>query len=153
MIKLEFDKNILNFKELTKKAFENFKIDNPKFKDYKVLIVNTVQKNLKSILAHGFPYPNAIKRNYIHCENKQCNTCFYSNHRNMIYLKENFILPILTNGSCDSKDVVFIIFCSIYECFICTVEEVRLGRARTVAQHDGPGSNIPRRAGGNSWAP
>jgi len=110
-IKSEFDSNILNFKNILLSAFEFFKKDNPKFKDNKLMIINSTQRNLSSILVHKFPLPIFYKRNYKKCKNDNCNTCIFAGYKNMIYLKENFILPILADGSCNSKNLIYIIFC------------------------------------------
>ena len=111
-IKNEFDVNILNIQENVTNAFKVFKQNNPKYKDNKILTINCMQRNLSSILVHKFPFPTFFKRNYINCENTKCKTCMFAGYKNMIYLKENFILPILANGSCNSKDLIYIIFCS-----------------------------------------
>ena len=116
-VKNEFDLNILNIKKGIFSAFEIFKQDNPKFKDNKIVVINSMQRNLSSILIHRFPFPTFYKRNYVNCENKNCKTCLFAGYKNMIYLKENFILPILANGSCNSKDIIYIIFCSYCNCF------------------------------------
>jgi hypothetical protein len=112
IIKNDFDKNILNFKEVFNKAFLNFKKENEIYQDYKLTIINTVQRNFQSMLVHKFPLPGYSKKNYIRCYNKKCKTCNYSNFKSFLYLKEDFILPILTNSSCDSKNLIYILFCN-----------------------------------------
>jgi len=112
IIKNEFDKNILNFKEILNKAFYNFKLNNEIFQDYNLTIINTVQKNFQSLFVHKFHFPGYTKKNYIRCENKSCKTCLYSNFKSFLYLKEDFMLPLFTNSSCDSKNLIYILFCN-----------------------------------------
>jgi hypothetical protein len=78
IIKNEFDKNILNFKEIFNKAFYNFKLNNEIFQDYNLTKINTVQKKFQSLFVHKFHFPGYTKKNYIRCENRICKT--YSNH-------------------------------------------------------------------------
>ena len=111
-VKWEFDINIVNFKELAHRAFESFKKEFPLFRNHKLLIINSMQRNLSSIMAHNFPFPCFYKNNYSKCKNKKCNTCKFAQFKDKIYLKENFILPIVAKSSCKSKDLIYIIFCS-----------------------------------------
>jgi hypothetical protein len=111
-VKWEFDINILNFKKIAHRAFESFKTEFPLFNNHKLLIINSMQRNLSSIMAHNFPFPCFYKNNYSKCKNKKCNTCKFSQFKDMIYLKEKFILPIVAKSSCNSKDLIYIIFCS-----------------------------------------
>ena len=52
ILKTQFDNNILNFKELAFKAFENFRDENPWFINHKVMIINSIQNNIASILVN-----------------------------------------------------------------------------------------------------
>jgi hypothetical protein len=115
--KFNFDNNISNFNNLASHAFENFKKDNEKFKNFKLKIVNKMQLNLSSLLIHNFKFPSVIKCFYKKCSNINCNTCLYSNNKHSIYLTEDFILPVIDFSSCNSINCVYIIFCSLCNAF------------------------------------
>jgi hypothetical protein len=57
IFKYEFNKNISNFKEIIKKAFNSFKENHTKYRDHNIFLVNEMQNNLSSILIHNFKYP------------------------------------------------------------------------------------------------
>jgi hypothetical protein len=117
IFKYEFNKNISNFKEIIKKAFNSFKENHTKYRDHNIFLVNKMQNNLSSILIHNFKYPKIYKNRYKKCLVKNCKTCEFSNNRTFINLTNNFILPISENTSCNSKNVIYIIFCSFCNTF------------------------------------
>ena len=57
IIKNKYDCNILNFKEIANKAFISFKKENLKFKDHKLMVINTMQNNISSLLVNDFKFP------------------------------------------------------------------------------------------------
>jgi len=115
--KFNFDNNISNFSSLALNAFDNFKRENTKFNNFKLKIVNKMQFNLSSLLVHNFKFPFRLKNFYKKCENINCKTCLFSNRKNLIYLTENFALPIFDSGSCKSRNCIYIIFCSFCSAF------------------------------------
>ena len=117
MINNKFDNNILNFKELTKKAFSNFKDVNPLFKDYKVRVINSMQNNIASLLVNNFKFPIRKLFKYIPCNVSNCNTCFYSNKQNNIFLTGHFCLPILNDSDYFSVDLIYLIYCKFCNFF------------------------------------
>ena len=117
IIKNKFDNNILNFKELATKAFTNFKAENPLFKDYKVMIINSMQNNISSLLVNNFKFPFRKSFCYNSCQISNCNICIFSNKNHNIFLTERFILPIFTNSDCSSENVIYLIFCSFCRFF------------------------------------
>jgi hypothetical protein len=117
VLRNNFDNNIVNFKKLAHRAFENFKEDFPQFSDNKLLIINKMQNNLSSLLVHDFKFPSVSKNCYNSCRDLKCKTCIFSNKKEKIFLTENFILPIFSNSSCNSKDLIYFIFCSFCNTF------------------------------------
>ena len=115
--KFNFDNNISNFSFLAINAFKNFKRENVKFNDFNLKIVNKMQLNLSSLLVHNFKYPISVRNNYKKCSKSDCKTCLFSNNKHLIYLTENFTLPIIDFSSCDSKDCIYVIFCSLCNVF------------------------------------
>ena len=69
LIKNKYDCNILNFKEIANVAFNSFRENNSKFKDHKLMVINTMQNNISSLLIHDFKFPSQINYCYKRCEN------------------------------------------------------------------------------------
>jgi 6-pyruvoyl-tetrahydropterin synthase len=116
-IKSNYDSNILNFKEIAYKAFSTFKDKNTKYKNHKLMIINTMQHNISSLLVHGFKYPLIRNFYYKRCEKSNCDTCSFSNNNKCINLTDNFSLPIFNNSSCSSKDIIYFIYCNFCNFF------------------------------------
>ena len=76
-----------------------------------------MQNNLSSLLVHDFKFPSVSKNCYNSCRDLKCKTCIFSNQKEKIFLTENFILPIFSNSSCNSKDLIYFIFCSFCNTF------------------------------------
>ena len=117
ILRNSFDNNIVNFKKVAHKAFKIFKEDFPQFSNNKLMIINKMQNNLSSLLVHNFKFPSISKNFYSSCKNLECKTCLYSNKKEKIFLTENFILPIFSNSSCDSTNLIYFIFCSFCNTF------------------------------------
>ena len=115
--KFNFDQNIINFGCILKKAFNNFKERNDKFKDYEIRMINKMQPNLSSLFVHNFKFPFVRKNSFKKCNKNVCSTCKYSNSNHFIYLTENFILPVLDNSNCKSENCIYIIFCGLCNAF------------------------------------
>ncbi len=111
----QFEKNILNFKDIVNSAFESFKSLKPKYRNFKIFLVNKMQSNLSALLIHNLKYPSIFLNSYKKCKNLNCETCLFSSNNHCIYLTNKFILPIFDNSDCESKNVIYIIFCSF--CF------------------------------------
>ena len=75
----QFEKNILNFKDIVNSAFESFKSLKPKYKNFKIFLVNKMQSNLSALLIHNLKYPSLFLNSYKKCKNLNCETCLFSN--------------------------------------------------------------------------
>ena len=117
LLKNRYDNNVNNFKEIAYKAFDTFKEENVVFKDHKLMIVNTMQNNLSSILVHNFKYPYIKSFSFKRCENLDCKICLFSNVNEKVSLTNNFILPISCESTCHSKNLIYIIYCSFCNTF------------------------------------
>ena len=113
LYRFNFDNNISNFTSLATNAFNKFKRENLKFNNFNLKIVNKLQLNLSSLLVHNFKFPSVLRNFYKKCRDISCKTCLFSNNKYLVYLTENFTLPIFDSGSCNSKNCVYIIFCSL----------------------------------------
>ena len=117
LLRNKYDNNVCNFKEIAQKAFNSFKDENKIFKDHKLMIINTMQNNLSSLLVHNFKYPYINTFNYKRCENLDCKTCLFSNNNEKVSLTRKFTLPISCKSDCQSKNIIYIIYCSFCNTF------------------------------------
>ena len=117
LLKNKYDNNVCNFKKLAYKAFDFFKKENLIFKDHKLMIINTMQNNLSSLLVHNFKFPYINTFFYKRCENLECKTCLFSNNNEKVSLTKKFMLPISCESNCQSKNIIYIIYCSFCNTF------------------------------------
>ena len=108
---LPFNFNILNCKKI---IFDSFKtISNcDLFSKIKFKFINSIQPNLSSLLVHNFKLEPLNYHFYTKCKNQSCKVCSYASLNYFINIK-NFIFPILSNSSCSSVNVIYIISCRL----------------------------------------
>ena len=82
------------------------------------MLVNKMQNNILSLLVHHkkLSKPNT-KYFYKKCDIPSCKTCHFSNPYYYIQLSNNFILPIRTHSSCNSKFAIYILHCKLCSAF------------------------------------
>jgi len=80
------------------------------FNTVKIQPINCMQNNFSSLFVHNKPYNALVNYSYKKCSSSKCIICIYSQTSSFLKLND-FILPILCNASCDSKNVVYIIKC------------------------------------------
>ena len=113
--KLPFDMNInqeslrLSLNTASNELKSNFGFDNIKIK-----LINSMQLNFNNIFIHGGGINIQNKFSFKRCHSLNCIICKFANTNYYLRLNE-FILPILSNSSCISKNVVYII-----ECIFCS---------------------------------
>jgi hypothetical protein len=114
IFKANFDKNIINLNEIVKKSFDSLKVSNPiSFENKEIRIVNKMQYNLSSLLVHNFRLNFMKENSFKRCPNLNCNICKFSQIEPFIKLKDNFLLPIYDNTSCNSVNVIYILKCKL----------------------------------------
>ncbi len=107
--KLPFNFNTLNLERAFSDSFS--KISNSDFLlNQKLKLIFSMQPNLSSIFVHNFKLLPTNTFNFKICSRVSCKVCPYSDSNPFIQLN-NFILPILSNTSCRSLNVVYVIFC------------------------------------------
>jgi len=80
------------------------------FGDVKIQQINSMQDNFASVFVHNKPYNAQVEFCYKKCLFSKCIICKYSDTSLFIILND-FVLPILSNSSCISKNVVYILKC------------------------------------------
>lgn len=108
----QFDKNVSNIKQIILKSWENTIKTHPIFKNLELVVINSMQQNLSSILLHNFRFPKSNLYNFIKCENANCKTCFYASSDQFLNLN-NFFLPFNNVSNCKSTNSIYIILCEL----------------------------------------
>lgn len=115
--KLNFDKNMLNINDIIHSSFNNLKNTCENVKGNKIMIINEMQYNLSSLLIHNFKLQDISKNRFIRCLKPNCLVCKFSNNSFYVKLTEYFSLPISSNSSCNSENVIYIIHCKFCNAF------------------------------------
>ena len=108
--KIPFNFNFLNLEKTFSDSFNIIKNNNNSLSNIKFNLINSMNFNLSQLLVHGAKMNTYKKYNYTKCNKKKCITCSFANINFYLNLN-NFSLPILSNSSCSSKNVVYILNC------------------------------------------
>ena len=76
-----------------------------------------MQNNPSSLLVHNFKFPHINTFIFKRCGNIDCKTCLFSNNNDKIFLTKKFMLPISSESNCQSKNIIYIIYCSFCNTF------------------------------------
>ena len=129
--KFPFDANI-NLMSLSK-AFNtasNELMSSDCYSNNKLRVINNMQKNFSNLFVHNSIIDNHFNHHYNKCHSIQCKICKYSNDAPFLKLNE-FYLPILSNSSCSSEFVVYIIKCIVCNTFYIGQTELLSRRLNT----------------------
>jgi hypothetical protein len=105
----KYNNNVREIKKNFVSSFEDLKINHESVQDKKLFFVNNVDNNIGSVLIHNHRIDNS-KYKYTKCLNDKCKICKYSTNSYFINMN-NFKLPILSNCTCESSNIVYIIEC------------------------------------------
>ena len=109
--KLPFDCNLnLNSVSLDFNTASNKLISVDCFNTVKIQPINCMQNNFSSLFVHNKPYNALVNYSYKKCSSSKCIISIYIQTSSFLKLND-FILPILCNASCDSKNVVYNVKC------------------------------------------
>ena len=111
LFKLPYDFNILH-NNIKLNKLKNFFHDNYNF-DLKIKFFNSIQNNLGSLIIHNLKYPKIVNFSNRICNKLNCETCNFISFDKFVVLNNGFKLPILCNGSCESKMAIYIIKCKL----------------------------------------
>ena len=113
IFKTPFDKNFINLKEVIVSSFKNLQLDYKNIDCKRIFNVFQIQNNIGSLLVHNktsFNF-NFKSNSYKKCNLSNCSICSFSNSLKFLNLNSLY-LPILTNASCISTKVVYILHCN-----------------------------------------
>lgn len=108
--KMPFDFNYMNLEQVFRSSFENISSNN-NFNNKSIITLNSMQNNFSALFIHGGKIDKIKYFSYKKCEKRTCVICNYSKSENYLQLNK-FSLPIMTNSSCTSKNVIYILCCT-----------------------------------------
>ncbi len=77
--------------------------------DLKIKFFYSIQNNLSSLILHSFRFPEIkLFKNRVSLKNN-CDTCRFISFDNYVRLNSGFLLPVLCNGTCESRMAIYII--------------------------------------------
>jgi hypothetical protein len=124
----EFNYN-LYINNIIYESFSNTKIENLEIK-----IVNKIATNINRLFVHNFKITNFYINQTYKCNTKNCMCCNFIYNQPYVELKDvNFKLPLLNNGNCLSKNIIYIIICT--QCNIFYVGETSKTLKERIYQH------------------
>ena len=115
--KNQFNKNVINYKNIFKKAFDSFINSNEKFKPLKLQVINKMNFNLGSIFIHNFNFKTSYKNSFSKCKKIFCSTCYFFSSDYFIEITRNYFLPVFDNSDCNSENCIYIIKCSLCDVY------------------------------------
>ena len=89
--------------------------NNELFQDYKLKLYNYMANNIFAIFVHN-KQKNIFKKTMC-CLKANCVVCKFVCSNYYIYLKNNFVIPIQQNTSCESSNIVYMIRCNLCQEF------------------------------------
>ena len=77
-----------------------------------------MKPSIGALCIHGFKPPLIKKSFYKNCSKLDCKTCPMANpFKYFITFENDYKFPILSNRSCDSKNLIYIIKCKFCHCY------------------------------------
>ena len=107
---MAFSMNFPNIKQILNTSWSNVVKSDSALDKFKLNIVNNMEPNISSLLVHNFKFQPFINFKYSSCSSPYCKICSFSCQYKYIFLN-NFYFPILSNSSCNSEKVIYIILC------------------------------------------
>ena len=111
-IKINYDLNYKNMKNDLNLIFNKVKKDNKLNNNLKLNYINLLQPNLLMLVAKNFKLYKQNNKKTLKCEKADCKTCKYIYTTNKINDTTLKNIPIVSNGSCWSKNCVYILKCT-----------------------------------------
>ena len=106
----KYDKNYDFIKDYLYENFYNLSNDCTFLKNKQLVIINTVNLNIGSLLIHNIPLKKFSKFSYHKCNNINCNICKFS--KTIYFFKRNnLFLPLQSTSNCNAIGIIYIIEC------------------------------------------
>ncbi len=108
---MQYDHNYLNLKNHALNSFELLKNNNNWLNDLKLNFSNSILYNLKALLIDKIKNKTSEHYHTKKCSNINCSTCKYIMEIAYLKINSKFSLPIMSNGNCESRNLIYIIKC------------------------------------------
>jgi hypothetical protein len=138
---IDFSKNIpfffifnFNFPNFNKILLNSYKYVCNKFpilNNFSLKFINNIDTNLQNNLVHNFNLSFPFLKKTIKCNN--CRICNFIYKSSFVKLSNNFNLNLISNGSCISSNLIYIIIC--IKCNIFYVGETKNTLFKRISKH------------------
>lgn len=131
-IGIEFNKNISSNKDLHIESFHTTSLNHKWLRNYNLTTYYCMSTNITSIFVHNKPV-NTIKFNCTSkCLKDSCKICNFVCTDSYIILRNGFIIPIMNNCNCESRNCVYFLHCKL--CNIYYIGQTKNAKCR-MSQH------------------
>ena len=126
-----FNSNFSSFKKALSSSYNNTSLKFPILNNFYYKHINNIDVNLKRFCIHNFNFSFPLQCKTFTCNN--CRVCNFIFNSSFIRLNNNINLNFISNGSCNSSFLVYIIFCM--KCKIFYVGETQNTFKQRISQH------------------
>ena len=124
----------LDLKNLIQKSFLNTKKEKSFLSDCNIKIINMINTNINRLFVHNFNIITYKANHTFYCDDCNCFCCDLIYRKSSIFIKDlNFYLPLLDNGDCNSKNLIYIIIC--LRCNVFYIGETSRPLKRRIYEH------------------
>ena len=113
-------------------SFVKSKLNFEWLNEYNLKLFHKISDNILSILIHKRPLQNSIKFTRT-CNDLNCFSCKFINNNSYILLNSGLVVPIINNCDCNSKNVVYVIKCSL--CNVFYIGQTKRSRKDRIAEN------------------
>ncbi len=106
--KLPFNFNYINLEKFFSKYIVS---SNCLFQNTKLKLLNSINPSVSSIFIHDFKIKKPTYYCYKKCSKLSCKFCCFANTNSFLELTNSFYFPIMRNSSCNSLNLIYIIYC------------------------------------------
>ena len=115
--KIPFEKNLIDIDKILKNCFLSISTNSEFLKDMRFKTIFMKNPNISSIFVHHTTSFNFEKYSYSKCDNINCLICKFSHFHLYFLLLNQFYLPIYCNSNCSEKNCVYILHCTLCDCY------------------------------------
>ena len=113
-----FDKSITNFKQVISNCWNKYFLPEHQYYDAtNIIAIPNLQSNLRNRLILNLKSQRLKSYSNKSCNSKFCKLCDLLLRTNVLNLNNNFKLPVMSYGNCDTRNVVYLIMCTKCNCY------------------------------------
>jgi hypothetical protein len=126
-----FNANFSNFNKDLFTSYYNAAFKFPILNNFSLKFINNIDVNLNSLLVHNFIFSASSSFKTSKC--MECRICNFIYNFSFLKLKNNLYLNLLSNGTCNSLNLIYFILCN--KCKIFYIGETKNQLKERIIQH------------------